>query len=213
MGEPNKQESITPAISATGAARRRFARGLGASGVVMTLASQPGMAAAVCTSPSGSLSSGMQTSHAPTVPPLCGGMSPGFYKNNPGGWPAQFPSTTTKKFGEIFPTTAGASMALAGLTLMQVFELNGDGGPKKPRPNGPVKDIDAHNVGSHILACYFNLLTNRTTVLSDAMIRNIWREYDNTAGGKFGYYKPAAKVEWKGDKIVSYLKTTFHQPK
>ncbi len=217
-GQPQQDgasAASTPAISPAGAARRRFTRaGLGASGVLMTLASQPGMAATVCTTPSGSLSSGMQTSHSPVTPPTCGGVSPGFYKNTLGAWPSAYPSTGGTLFGTLFPGSAPASKALRELTLLQVMQLNGDDSVTKQRkrPNTGVNtDPDPHNVGGHILAAYFNLLTSRSNVMTEAMIKSIWRDYDKTGAGVSGYYMPSGTVKWYGDKIVAYIKTTFHQ--
>lgn len=67
-------------------ARRRFMRtGLGAAGVLMTLASQPGMATDMCATPSGTLSGGLQSHHGNAY--ACAGQSPGYWKNHR-GWPA-----------------------------------------------------------------------------------------------------------------------------
>ncbi|MFB9243769.1 hypothetical protein IV454_08860 [Massilia antarctica] len=208
-GEPAQPQA---SLSATGSARRRFTRtGLGVSGVLMTLASQPGMAANTCASPSGSLSNGLQSSHKPDNPVTCGGNSPGFYKNNPSGWPASPAATSSRTFKDIFPVNANQT-ALGNLTLMEVFNTNG-GGKHAIGGKGPFKseDIDPHNVASHVLAAYLNILTGRSTVLTEAQLRNIWREYQTTGGGKLGYYAPTAGVKWYGDDIVAYLTTTFHQ--
>lgn len=192
-GGPKEQEQAGPAISPAGASRRRFA----GAGILMTVASTPGMATTVCTTPSGSLSHGMATSHRPVVAPTCGGLSPGYYKQNPGGWPNPPSSDTTVKFKEIFPCN-GPFATLGNLTLMQVFECNDN-------------TVDPHNVGAHVLAAYFNILTNRSNVISAAVLKNIWREYQLTGGGSVGYFVPSATVKWYGADIVYYLKnTTFH---
>ena len=197
-GGPATPEQAPSTITPAGAARRRFARaGLGASGVLMTLASTPGMAASVCTTPSGSLSHGMQTSHTPTVPPTCGGESPGFYKNNPSGWPSSLQSVTTRTFKEIFPCKA-ESMTLGNTKLKDVFSLKNTGRPRN--------DPDPYNVGSHVLACYLNILTFRSNVLTELMLKKIWLEFQQV-----GYYTPSAGVKWNGTAIVDYLKTTFHK--
>lgn len=50
MDGDDRQHGANGQLDARGRARRRFTRaGLGATGVLMTLASQPGMAADVCT--------------------------------------------------------------------------------------------------------------------------------------------------------------------
>ncbi|MDQ1815005.1 hypothetical protein [Massilia scottii] len=206
-GEPAQPQA---GLSVSGNARRRFTRaGVGVSGVLMTLASQPGMAATTCASPSGSLSNGLQSSHRPDNPLTCGGNSPGFYANNPAGWPST--PASTRHFKDIFPVNAGQA-ALGELALVDVLKTNG----KKNGGNsgkGPFKseDLDPHNVASHVVAAYLNIQTKRSTVLTETQLRNIWREYQTTGGGKLGYYAPTAGIKWYGDDIVAYLKTTFHQ--
>lgn len=195
-GASNDQQQAAPALSAAGNARRKFARaGLGASGVLLTLTSQSGMAA-VCTTPSGSLSSGMVTSRRPNAAITCGGVSPGYYKNNPQGWPSELRSDTTMKFKELFPCN-GSSNVLGNYTLREVFDATAE--------------VDPHNCGSHVLACYLNILTKRSTVLTELTLKQIWREYQNTGGAKSGYYTPTTGVKWYGGDIVNYLITTFHQ--
>jgi hypothetical protein len=183
-------------LSAKGAARRRFTRAAtGATGVLATLASTPGMAASVCTTPSGYLSSGMAMSHHPVPPPLCGGLSPGYWlmpDKHP--WPKGI--TTTQKFKTIFHCGA-SSTAMGNLTMLQMCS---------PHP-----DVDYANVGRHILAAYINALSGKTTVLTTIMVLKIWNEYQATGGQAAGYYTPSAGVKWYGAKIVEYIVSTFHQ--
>jgi hypothetical protein len=184
-------------LSAKGAARRRFTRAAtGAGGVLATLASTPGMAASVCTTPSGYLSSGMAMSHQPVPPPLCGGKSPGYwFKPNLHPWPAGI--TTDQKFKTVFHCN-GNTAALGNLTMLEVCD---------PHPN-----IDYANTGRHILAAYINALAGFTTVLTTAMVLKIWNEYQSTGGQSSGYYTPSAGVKWYGPQIVDYICSTFHQP-
>lgn len=180
-------------LSTKGAARRRFSRAAaGASGVLATLASQPGMAATVCTTPSGFLSSGMTMSHQPVPPPLCGGLSPGYWWSHQDQWPKGI--TTTQKFKSIFHCGAGSS-ALGNLTMGEACN---------PHP-----DIDQSNCGRHILAAYINALSGKTTVLTTIMVLKIWNEYQNTGGQGSGYYTPSAGVKWYAADIVNYIKSTF----
>ncbi len=182
-------------LSAAGNARRKFARaGLGASGVLMTLASTPGMAA-VCTTPSGSLSSGMDSSPKTRKDVTCGGFSPGYYKKR-SHWPRQLKNDENRIFGSIFPCN-GTHQTLHNLKLMDVFSCD--------------QTIDPHNTGSHMLAAYMNMLSRSATVLTETMLNNIWTEYQNTGGGKDGYYTPTVNVKWYGPDIVKYILTTFHQ--
>ncbi|MES2322166.1 MAG: hypothetical protein V4633_07885 [Pseudomonadota bacterium] len=192
-GGPGEQDPAAAAITPVGASRRRFA----GAGILMTLASTPGMATNVCTTPSGSLSHGMATSHRPVVAPTCGGKSPGYYKNNPGGWPANPSYNSDVRFKDIFPVNTPFA-TLGNLKLLQVFQNNDN-------------TVDPHNTGSHVLAAYLNILTNRSNVISEAVLKNIWREYQATGGGSVGYFVPSATVKWYGPDIVAYLIKTFHQ--
>lgn len=183
-------------LSAKGAARRRFTRAAtGATGVLATLASQPGMAASVCTTPSGYLSSGLVQSHQPVPPPLCGGYSPGYWlKPYLHPWPAGI--TTTQSFGSVFKCCPAAK-TLSTLSMLDMCSP---------------QHADYAQCGRHILAAYLNALSGATTVLTTTMVLKIWNEYQNTGGGAVGYYTPSAGVQWYAPKIVEYITSTFHQP-
>jgi hypothetical protein len=184
-------------LTSQGAARRRFTRaGIGATGVLATLVSQPGMAQTVCTTPSGSLSNGLTMSQQPTPRPLCAGVSPGAYSQQLALWPAGVDPESL--FKTIF-TCGPHSAKLGACKLKDVFKAKAD--------------IDPQNVGRHMLAAYFNLLRGETTVITMPMLKNIWKEFQDTGGGKSGYYRPSATVKWYGPDIVRYLTSTFHQPK
>lgn len=191
-GGPNEQEQAAPSITPAGASRRRFA----GAGILMTLASTPGMATNVCTTPSGSLSHGMASSHRPVVAPTCGGKAPEVYKSDPGAWPSSPSHTSNVKFKQIFPVGSNFG-TLGNLRLSEVFD-NVD------------LNVDPYTVGSHVLACYLNIRTNRSNVISEAVLKNIWREYQANGGGAAGYFVPSATVKWYGADIVAYLIKTFH---
>lgn len=182
----------TETLNARGAARRRFTRvGAGASGVLLTLASQPGMAA-VCATPSGSLSTGM-TSRAPNTAVTCGGFSPGNRKK--GKWPQG--ADKDALFGTIFPCSANSSV-MAGLTMHAVLTNNDE-------------SVDKHNTGAHVVAAYLNFLDKPSYVITPAILSKIWKEYQDTGGQEFGYYVPSVNHQWFGDDIVQYIRSTFHQ--
>jgi hypothetical protein len=190
-------ESKQPALPATelldarGAARRKFTRaGVGASGVLMTLASQPGMAA-VCATPSGSLSSGM-TSRAPNTQVTCGGVSPGYWRNH--DWPAG--TDRNARFGDIFPCSA-ASSVMANMKMYDVLICDDPA-------------IDKFNTGSHTVSAYLNYRKDTTYVITPAIMSKIWKEYQDTGGQAIGYYVPAVNHKWYGFDIVNYIVSTFH---
>lgn len=179
------------AISARGAARRRFAKaGMGASGVLLTLASQPGMAATVCTTPSGFLS-GTWASHAPNNP--CLGVSPGYWKNHHDEWKGSAGTDGTARFSFVFPTTLRTS-ALKAYTLFEVVD-----------PTVVVNGSDPDNVAMHIVASLLNVRSGRISVMNEERVREIWREYAST-----GYFTPSAGAKkWNGYEITEYLKSTM----
>jgi hypothetical protein len=181
----------TDSIGARGAARRRFARaGLGATGVILTLASKPGMAATGCSSASG-FESGPSASHSPSS--TCEGRSPGFWKNKKGEWLGAYTSPNAK-FGDVF---TGASPALAGLTLLEVLD------PPKEVKKGGV-DVDPDNVARHLIASLLNARSQRVTQLPEREVFEIWKQYAATRT-----YSPRPGVIWNGYDIVVYLKSNM----
>jgi hypothetical protein len=187
----SKQPAASKPLDARGAARRRFTRaGVGASGVLMTLASQPGMAA-VCATPSGSLSSGM-TSRAPNTQVTCGGVSPGYWKNH--AWPVG--CDRNARFGDIFPCSA-ASSVMANMKMYDVL-CNND------------TNVDKHNTGAHVVSAFCNYRQDPTYVITPTILSKIWKEYQDTGGQAVGYYVPAVNHKWYGFDIVNYIVSTFH---
>ena len=191
-GESKQPELPTgELLDARGAARRRFTRaGVGASGVLMTLASQPGMAA-VCATPSGSLSSGM-SSRAPNIAETCGGLSQGYWKNK--DWPAG--TSRDARFGDIFPCSS-SSTVMAGMKMYDVL-CNAD------------TNVDKFNTGSHTVSAYLNYRSDATYVITPAILSKMWKEYQDTGGQAVGFYVPAVNHKWYGFDIVNYIVSTFH---
>jgi len=186
--QPGKQ------LSAKGAARRRFTRaGAAASGVLMTLHSQPGMAAIVCATPSGHASALISARNPDAL--SCSGLSPGVWfqstqprgknHNTPGH--LTWPISPEKKFGTVFST----GKAIGQASFEQVLGNN-----------DPVFDPD--NLGAHIAAAYLNVLAGRSTFQNEYMLVNIWNNLRD-----YGVYHPAANVDWKGKDVVEYLRSTM----
>ena len=104
-------QSIEPAQQKISASRRKFAKSVACSGVILSLASKPVMGASYWCTGSGGMS-GNTSSHGPKV--ACLACSPGYWQASPGTWPLPyFPykicSCTTKtvtheatKFAEVF---------------------------------------------------------------------------------------------------------------
>jgi hypothetical protein len=175
----------TAGLTPAGAARRHFARaGAAASGVLMTLHSQPGMACEICTTPSGSLSGGLQSFRG--KPPVCAGRTPDYWRTH--SWPVGTSKATpyTKLF---------ACSGLAALT----YGKSTQGAILEP------KSWDLFGVGRHLVACHLNVKAGLSTFQTVTMLQTIWREYQAK-----GYYTPTAGVRWDGPRIVEYLRGTMY---
>lgn len=180
-------------LSASGLSRRGFTKlGMGAGGVILTLASQPGMAQTVCVSPSQSLSK-WSSSHV-GVPVRCAGLSPGgwvdhskkSFRSNAPVWPAP-QDRHTMKFGAIFACGARADYGSALMDTMLTPQ-----------------NFDKYNIGRHFAATYLNIMSNRINFLTVPAVQNMWYEWLNN-----GVYHPTAGVSWDGEAIVAYLKKTM----
>lgn len=180
--------SASAAISAKGAARRRFARaGLGGTGIVLTLVSKPGMAA-TCASASG-FASGPKSSHSPAT--ACTGKSPGYWHKPTREWEKANVSPYAV-FGQIFSCPSSHTAPLANYTLLDILN----------RPGGP-KTLDADNVARHIIAAFLNARTLRVLQLPESEVFEIWNSYASTKT-----YTVAGKT-WNGADIVIYLESTM----
>lgn len=210
--QPGKQ------LSAKGAARRRFTRaGAAASGVLVTLHSQPGMAAVVCAGPSG-FQSGL-VSARPNDPGACAGKSPGAWKNTdpaPGGstngngngngkggnknptptplpdkiWPAG--ALPTDKFRTVFTCTLAMNNTYGADNCTLDYILG----------NQPTFDKD--KLGAHLVAAYLNVLAGLSGFQTVPMLQNIWNELRDT-----GHFTPTAGVQWNAKQVVDYLSGTM----
>jgi hypothetical protein len=173
-------------MSGQGASRRRFTRaGIGVTGVLLTLASQPGMATDICTSPSGSLSGGLQSHHGPA--PICSGVAPDNWKNQ-ATWPRGVTHDT--RFGEIFSVNQSRMNTYGAATCIAMLEQ---------------QPFDEASLGMHLVATYLNILSGRISFLSIEALRNIWSEWQAS-----GYYTPTAGVQWNAAAIVVYLSGTMN---
>lgn len=173
----------SPGLTPAGAARRRLA-GLGASGVLMTLASNSAMATAemVCKSPSGTLS-GSLASRSPE-PVACIGRSPGFWRNHESEWVGIRPGD--RFCDHLYP---GNDPAFGQVTCMGILI------PKK---------YDKNKVARHIMATLLNVTSGKIGYLTEESVRAMWREYVTT-----GFYVPTAgATPWNGADLVLYLQST-----
>lgn len=178
------------ALSAKGAARRRFTRiGAGATGVLLTLHSQPGMACTYCGISGSAAASaigqkkaiGTLSHHGPAA--VCNGITPREWAYT--SWPAN--CKPTDSFSKHFSCKAGSQYA-----------------------NATCKDIilgasfDGTKMAQYMLAAYLNVLSQRVNFITVDSLQTAWSEWIVK-----GYYSPMAGQRWYADDIVGYLYGTM----
>jgi hypothetical protein len=187
------QPGVTDAgLGARGASRRRFARaGAGATGVLLTLASHPGMACSVNVGPSGYQSAvtaakhGMKVSHAPNN--HSAGLPPRYWAAGY-GWPCG----THIEFGRVFSCRDGKG-TIATSTLQEHCAGRATFVSNKAK------------IAQLLAAAYLNVLSERSPFLKVQNLQAIWNEYELTS-----HYKPMAGVTpWNAADIVTYLSGTM----
>lgn len=175
-------------LSASGLSRRGFAKlGAGAGGVLLTLASQPGMAQTMCASPSQSLSK--WKSHHTGQQLRCSGRLPIHWVKTYNSWPSPLQNMrSTLKFGAMYDCTSRPEYG--DILVQKLLTL---------------QPFDTAAIGQHFAAAYLNVKANKTSYLDIDTLRNMWREYVMSTT-----FKPTAGVPpWGANAIVSYLKSTM----
>lgn len=176
-------EQTTEQLSTAGNARRRFAKraGLGTTGVLLTLASQPGMATVVCKSPSRNMST--TASPHPGEVIKCQGQGPQAWLAD-SSWPCYKSSTT---FGKCFPC---GSNSYGNTLLKDVLANTGT-------------DMTAA-FGRALVAVYLNVTSEKINFLTLEDLVSMFTEVQNTY-----QYKPTATVVWTIPQLTDYLKSTY----
>lgn len=206
MANENQQNDVTPVgadepsagvtaagLGARGASRRRFARaGAGVTGVLLTLASHPGMACSVNQGPSGwqsvntAKAKGLTVSHKENLPSR--GVPPSSWSTR-----SDWPCLTTQLFGKVFTCKKASSATCAKATLMA--HCSGKSGVTG----------DMGKIAALLTAAYLNVSSGRSPFLSVPILQNIWNEYELT-----GRYTPMAGVTpWNAVTIATYLSGTM----
>lgn len=191
-GVPPIASVADAALGARGASRRRFARaGAGATGVLLTLASHPGMACSVYQGPSGwhsantAKTKGLVLSN--TVKAHSAGMPPQNWSTSR-SWPCQ----TSVRFGSVFNCN-WSNQTMKNATLMEhcsgKFASSGDKG----------------KIARLLSAAYLNVLSGRSPFLTQQILNNIWTEYQS----KQTYTPMAGVTPWNAVTIVTYLTGTM----
>lgn len=181
-GVPAMPEHTTEPLSAAGSARRRFAKraGIGSTGVVLTLVSQPGMATLVCASPSRNMSTMASARPGQTV--ACSGIGPLAWSKN-GGWPC----STSACFGQIFPCGNNSY----GSTPLMTILCN-------------TATDDTSKFGAALVATYMNVKSGKISFLSQEDVVSMFTEIQGSY-----QYKPTATTTWSMSQLTAYLQSTY----
>jgi hypothetical protein len=185
--------SSAPAMTPKGASRRRFARvGAGATGVLLTLHSQPGMACTFCgVSTSAAVSAvgqkkaiGTLSHHGPNTA-VCRGIDPISWANDNTTWPNSCPRTDL--FSKHFQCKGGSGYDT--VTCGQIMKG---------------ATCDSSGVARYILAAYLNVLSGRVNFLNPVSLREVWYEFATK-----NYYAPMAGQQWYATDIKYFLARTM----
>jgi hypothetical protein len=194
---PAQPPVIDAALGARGASRRRFARaGAGATGVLLTLTSQPGMACSICRSPSGYQSvmtnPTAAVSNRPKNSVTCNGWNPRQWHANLGTWKTtQFKTAFSCANKEIGDATAEML-----LSLCQAPAWN---------QQSAVTRTQSSVLAMWLVAAYLNVQYGKSSFLKIEILQGIWREFELTKT-----YTPTAGVTpWKYADIIVYLSGTM----
>jgi len=173
------------ALGQRGASRRRFARaGAGATGVLLTLASQPGMACDICMSASGYQSYSKTMTHASSrVEVICSGRGPSYWSQT-GNWPSG--CSASSLFGKHFECVGFSQYTYGSASCMKILTWQ------------------PQSVAAYMMAMYLNVLKGYTSFMTVEKVRAMWKEYIET-----GYYTPTAGVRWYTPQILFYLSGTM----
>lgn len=222
--EPTNEAAMRGEVNAS---RRRFTRlGIGASGVVMTLASRSVLAQNTCKSPSGFLSN---NASAHGDPAICTG-------SDPAGWSAmqRWPIEESTTFVSIFGETSTAAWIkttkfsffdapLATTTPWSPSKSNGNGnGNANGNPPGQSAKADAVGTESnatmrevlngdstppvvkYLIAAYLNAVSGRNAFPTTQQVLQIYREWSQ--GNR---YEVSAGIYWYDADIIQYLQATM----
>lgn len=192
---PDTQSAPLPLLGARGLARRRFARA-GATGVILTLQSQPAMATVgKCVSPSGFVSASTGTSLNP-IRSCLSNEDPSYWQSNKTRWLSRAFINPHDRFEQHFkcPRTYAA---LAKLTMYEVLCRN----------TTTIRAADPSAISRLCIAALLNANMNQqgAVVLSPDRVKDIWQQYAETTV----FFPAKNATAWSRSTIIDYLRTTF----
>jgi hypothetical protein len=230
---PDPLQSMTHA-QVPNPSRRRFNRaGVGASAVILTLASRSVLAESVCKSPSGFVSAN-QSAHG-TEQPQCTGYTPEIWLQK------DLPILRTTSFVSVFgtfsqqilvgqpmvasaqsmvgkSTDGGGAQSWLDSNLNAKSSSNGgaraaaSSGASTGQPDLLLADATFYqalagdktpSVVKHLIAAYVNFTQGLNAFPTDVNTVQIFREWEST-----GSYVPTVGVRWSDTQIVEYLRAT-----
>jgi len=177
----------------TPARRRMLKIGASAAPVMLTLLSRPVLGGQCMTSSSVGSTITSLTHRVST----CSGLTVSTWSAANTTWPDPYKKTTKNGINGWDATafhcltTGFGGTCFSGKTMLDVMKLADDGG--------------LNSLGRYVSAALLNARSNRTPVLSESTVQNMWNAY---IGAK-GYYEPTAGVHWGAAQIVAYIKTTM----
>lgn len=221
MEDKLSSEALEDKTKSVDSSRRRFTKaGLAASGVILTLASRPVLANAVCKSPSG-FESGNVSSH---IQEMCFGNYPDYYANTPEAWtgtkyePGRYinnEGSTTSKRGLLTSTQSSTSNGNSSNTQnLGNTDNKGkwDGGTQfqqafpgsRQHPGKSMMQVlwMGDPMGGHLCAALLNAALGLTPPLTETRIVDMCLEYETK-----GYFEPTAGVHWYEGDIVYYFQS------
>jgi hypothetical protein len=187
--------------------RRRFIKGAGiAAPVIMALANRPAFGAVCTVSGFISVDPGNVSAQGHVVS-VCGGRSPGKYKNpynGSGSWPSGYnpggPTSAVNPEGyQKRPTPAGTLMKegfgydglLKDMTMYDVLWVNGA--------------TDPNQLYAHLVAALFNALNGLyVNGLTETEIKDMYQQMSTA-----GTYQAAPGVSWNAITLVGFLTQTM----
>ncbi len=171
-----------PGAALPDAARRRFGlRGLGASGLLMTLACKPVLGNPFKGSPSAFLSIN-QSGHGRRSGSWSHGSGPDYWRST-----SVWPIAQATRFAHVF--SAAPSTIYDTLTLQEMV----NGHPE-----------DTAELGMYLTAALLSSRSGWTDFLPETTILAMFLEWRTR-----GYFAPTATVQWNAFEIVKYLKATM----
>lgn len=182
--------------------RRRFNRaGVGASAVVLTLASRSVLANVACTTASGFTS--LNQSSRGEAAPVCTGATPEIWMTR-----ALWPVDKATVFSTIFGFANASLKAGPPITVAGIPETQTGGGK-----NGLKLDeatllqamfgSDTKSVVKYLIAALLNARGNYNAYPTDTSVIKIFQEWQSK-----GYYEVSAGIQWDDVAITKYLLAT-----